>query len=409
MSTEEQSKQSSNSRRRKRILALASLTAIFLVAGAAYGIYWGTIGRFRQSTDDAYVAGNRVPVMARVHGTVVTVLADDTMQVHRGQVLVRLDNSDARIALQQAQASLATTVRRINALYATEKQLQAQVAKQQSTLRLARKDYSRNKDMHALGYFSTKSLEHSGTVVDVDNLSLTEARQALQAIRSRLGNTDVADNPEVKLAAAHVRAAYLALQRTNIVAPVSGYIAKRSVQVGQDVAPGAALMAIIPLNQVWVEANFKESQLDKIKIGQPAAMHADMFGNSVTFHGKVIGLGAGTGSAFSLLPPQNATGNWIKVVQRVPVRIGIAASDLARHALRVGLSMDVTVDTNGGSGNVGRIVDPGSYTTPVYDTRAAGAEQLIASIIRDNTTGDDVGNVAAAEHASSKSGVRHGG
>ncbi len=409
MSTEEQSKQSSNSRRRKRILALASLTAIFLVAGAAYGIYWGTIGRFRQSTDDAYVAGNRVPVMARVHGTVVTVLADDTMQVHRGQVLVRLDNSDARIALQQAQASLATTVRRINALYATEKQLQAQVAKQQSTLRLARKDYSRNKDMHALGYFSTKSLEHSGTVVDVDNLSLTEARQALQAIRSRLGNTDVADNPEVKLAAAHVRAAYLALQRTNIVAPVSGYIAKRSVQVGQDVAPGAALMAIIPLNQVWVEANFKESQLDKIKIGQPAAMHADMFGNSVTFHGKVIGLGAGTGSTFSLLPPQNATGNWIKVVQRVPVRIGIAASDLARHALRVGLSMDVTVDTNGGSGNVGRIVDPGSYTTPVYDTRAAGAEQLIASIIRDNTTGDDVGNVAAAEHASSKSGVRHGG
>ena len=408
MSQDEETKQAPHPRRRRRVIALSSLTALFLAAGTAYAVYWAAVGRFHQSTDDAYVAGNRVPVMAQVNGTVVGVLADDTMRVHRGQTLVRLDDSDARIALQQAKAKLAATVRQVSAMYATEKQLQAQVAKQQSTLKLARKDYKRNKAMHALGYFTTKSLEHSGTLVDVDDLSLTEARQALQALRARLGTTDVADNPDVKLAAARVRAAYLALRRTKIVAPVSGYIAKRGVQVGQDVTPGTALMAIVPLHQVWVEANFKESELDKIHIGQPAVMHADMFGDSVTFRGKVIGLGAGTGSAFSLLPPQNATGNWIKVVQRVPVRIGVSTADLDRHPLRIGLSMDVTVDTGGAKAGTGPIFDPGTYTTPVYKTQDAGVSGLIASIIRDNAPGMAGENVASTAPAGSNTGSHHG-
>lgn len=408
MSKEESSKQSPNPRRRRRVIALSSLTALFLAVGTAYAVYWGAVGRFHQSTDDAYVAGNRVPVMAQVSGTVVGVLADDTMRVHRGQTLVRLDDSDAHIALQKAKANLASIVRQVTAMYATEKQLQAQVAKQKSTLKLARKDYKRNKAMHALGYFTTKSFEHSGTLVDVDGLSLTEARQALQALRARLGTTDVADNPDVKLAAARVRAAYLALRRTKIVAPVSGYIAKRSVQVGQNVTPGTALMAIVPLHQLWVEANFKESELDKIHIGQPAVMHADMFGDSVTFHGKVIGLGAGTGSAFSLLPPQNATGNWIKVVQRVPVRIGVATSDLDRHPLRIGLSMEVTVDTDAGKVSTGPIFDPGTYTTPVYKSEDAGASGLIASIIRDNAAGMTGENVAATAHVGTGAGAHHG-
>ena len=409
MSKDENSEQTQNPRRRKRLIALTGLATLFLALGAVYGIYWAAVGRFHQSTDDAYVAGNRVPVMAQVHGTVVAVLADDTMRIHRGQTLIRLDDSDARIALQQARANLAATVRQVCAMYATERQLQAQVAKQQSTLSLARKDYSRNKAMHALGYFTTKSLEHSGTLVDVDSLSLTEAKQALRALRAKLGATDVADNPDVQLAAAQVRAAYLALQRTMIVAPVSGYIAKRDVQVGQDVTPGTALMAIVPLHQVWVEANFKESELDKIHIGQPAVMHADMFGDAVTFHGKVIGLGAGTGSAFSLLPPQNATGNWIKVVQRVPVRIGIDAADLDRHALRIGLSMDVTVNTGGDKTDTGPIVDPGTYTTSIYQTQDAGANQLIASIIQDNSTPKTAEKVAAATHVRSSTGAHHGG
>lgn len=396
-------------RMRRRRIALASLAAIFVVVGIGYGVYWAFVGRYEQSTDDAYVAGNRVAVMAQEKGTVVAVLADNTVRVHRGQTLIRLDGADARIALEQAKAQLAATVRRTNALYANERQLHAQVAKQQATLELARKDYSRNKDMHALGYYSTRNLEHSATLVDVDKRSLSAARQALQAIRARLENTGIADNPEVRLAATRVSAAYLALKRTTIVAPVSGYVAQRSVQVGEDIDPGTALMAIVPLNQLWIEANFKESQLGSIRVGQPVTMHADAYGDSVTFHGRVIGLGAGTGSAFSLLPPQNATGNWIKVVQRVPVRIGISRADLVRHSLRIGLSMDVTVETGRDAhGVTGNIADPGAYKTSVYDAQADGARQLIARIIRDNSGGNPVQETAVAR-SGSKTGGSHGG
>lgn len=401
MSKQSDAENPPESRQRWRRIALLSLAAVFMTLGTAYGIYWGTVGRFRQSTDDAYVAGNRVPVMAQVRGTVVAVLADDTMRVHRGETLVQLDDADERIALQQAKAGLAAIVREVNAQYATERQLRAQVAKEQATLALARRDYSRNKDLHALGYFSTKSLEHSGTQMAVDARSLTEAQQSLQAVRAKLANTDVAGNPQVLLAAARLRAAYLALQRTRILAPVSGYVAKRAVQVGDAVGPGTALMAVVPLNQIWVEANFKESDLGSIHIGQPAAMHADMYGDSVTFHGRVIGLGAGTGSAFSLLPPENATGNWIKVVQRVPVRIGIAKSDLVRHPLRIGLSMDVTVHTGGrdGGADSGPIVDPGVYKTSVYADQTKGANRLIARIISENIVGEPVQRVASAKAA----------
>ncbi|MGA7965268.1 MAG: efflux RND transporter periplasmic adaptor subunit [Gammaproteobacteria bacterium] len=394
-------------RMRRRRIALASLAAIFVVVGIGYGVYWAFVGRYEQSTDDAYVAGNRVAVMAQEKGTVVAVLADNTVRVHRGQTLIRLDGADARIALEQAKAQLAATVRQTNALYANERQLHAQVAKQQATLELARKDYSRNKDMHALGYYSTRNLEHSATLVDVDKRSLSAARQALQAIRARLENTGIADNPEVRLAATQVSAAYLALKRTTIVAPVSGYVAQRSVQVGEDIDPGTALMAIVPLNQLWIEANFKESQLGSIRVGQPVTMHADAYGDSVTFHGRVIGLGAGTGSAFSLLPPQNATGNWIKVVQRVPVRIGVSRADLAHHALRIGLSMDVTVETGRNAhGNTDPIVDPGVYKTTVYDVQNSGANRLIAQIIRDNSSGSLKRNVAIARPDSRAGGNR---
>ncbi|MGH8428530.1 MAG: efflux RND transporter periplasmic adaptor subunit [Gammaproteobacteria bacterium] len=395
-------------RKRKRRIALVSLAVIFAALGVTYGAYWAVVGRYRQSTDDAYVAGNSVAVMAQEKGTVVAVLADDTVRVHQGQTLIRLDGADARIALQEAKAQLAATVRQTNALYANEKQLQAEVAKQRATLELARSDYSRNKKMNGLGYYSTKNLEHSATLVDVDKRGLTAAEQALQGVRARLKESGIADNPEVRLAAARVSAAYLALKRTTIVAPVSGYVAQRSVQVGEDIDPGTALMAIVPLNQLWVEANFKESQLGSINIGQPVTMQADAYGGSATFHGRVIGVGAGTGSAFSLLPPQNATGNWIKVVQRVPVRIGISQADLARHPLRIGLSMDVTVETGrDASAVMGKIVDPGAYKTTVYDAQAAGAKQLIAQIIRDNGGDGSVKEVAASD-SDSRTGAPHG-
>ncbi|HEX7080461.1 MAG TPA: efflux RND transporter periplasmic adaptor subunit [Gammaproteobacteria bacterium] len=376
-------------RRRRRRIALAGLAALFAVAGTGYGAYWLTTGRFHESTEDAYVAGNRVPVMAEVHGTVVAVMADDTMLVRQGQTIVRLDDTDARVALEQAEAKLASTVRRIQGEYAKEKQLEAEVATRQASLALAESDYRRNRRLHAKGAASTQVLEHSATSVEVNRHALAAAERALEVLRADLGETDLAHHPDVALAAAEVRAAYLALERTKIVAPVSGVVANRNVQVGQQVDPGAPLMAIVPSDEIWVDANFKESQLDGIRIGQPVLLHADAYGGSVAFHGKVIGIGAGTGSAFSLLPPQNATGNWIKIVQRVPVRIGIAKDEIEDHRLQIGLSMEVTVDTrpSAAAPDSLEIVDPGSYTTSVYDLRATDADGLIARIITANSAG----------------------
>ncbi len=390
-------------RTRRRRIVLASLAVVFILAGGAYAGYWATVLRYQQSTDDAYVDGNRVAVMAQESGTVVAVLANNTVPVKRGQTLVRLDDSDARVALQQAKARLASEVRQVTALQATGKQLQANVGKQLATLKLARRDYARDKRLHASGSISTKALEHDATLVNVDKRSLTAARQAVQSIRAKLGQTGIADNPAVRLAAAQVRAAWLALKRTRIVAPVSGYVAERSVQVGENIKPGTALMAIVPLHQVWIQANFKEAALGSINVGQPVLMHADMYGDSVTFHGRVLGIGAGSGSAFALLPPQNATGNWIKVVQRVPVRIGIARADLAKHPLRVGLSMDVTIETGDHHRRhtlARTIVDPHAYKTAVYDQQAKGSDWLITKIIHANVPGAPARGIAAIDPGS---------
>jgi membrane fusion protein (multidrug efflux system) len=379
---------------RKRVLT--ALSAAFLGAAILYGGYWALLGRFHESTDDAYVAGNQVPVMAEATGTVTAILADEPAQVHQGQVLVRLDDSDARVALQKAEANLASTVRRVEQLYASERQLDAKVASQQATLALARSDYERHKNLNARGYFSASALEHSATSVQVDEHDLTQAEQERQAVRAQVVNTDVADHPDVKLAAAEVRAAYLDLERMTIVAPVTGYIARRNVQIGARVDGSAPLMVVVPLDQVWVDANFKESQLGHIRPGQAVSLSSDLYGGGVTFHGTVTGVDAGTGSAFALLPAQNATGNWIKVVQRVPVRVAIAPADFAAHPLRIGLSMDVDVDTRS-AGTAGDPPPAPAYATTVYDQRLAGAEALIAGIIRSNGAAG-TGALAVVDH-----------
>jgi len=371
---------------RKR--GLMALGSVFAAAAVAYGVYWFAVGSRQQSTDDAYVAGNRVPVTAEAEGTVTAIFADETNEVSQGQVLVRLDDTDAKVTLQEAEAKLAATVRHVEELYANDKQLAAKVAAQEATLSQHRSDYQRHQALNKRGYFSDSALQQSGTQVQVDQHELAEDQQAITALHAELGEGGVADNPEVKLAAAEVRAAYLGLQRMTIVAPVSGYVAKREVEIGQRVAPGASLITVVPLSQIWVDANFKESQLSHIRPGQPVTLHADVYGGRVEFHGKVAGVDAGTGSAFALLPAQNATGNWIKVVQRVPVRVQIADGELRQHPLRIGLSMEVSVDTH--AGDDGRALAPvpaPQYSTPVYEQRMAGAEQLIADIIRANSGG----------------------
>jgi len=376
-----------------------ALGGVFAAAAIGYGAYWFTVGSRHESTDDAYVAGNRVPVMAEAEGTVTAILADETSEVSQGQVLVRLDDTDAKVALQEAEAKLAATVRHVEQLYATDKQLAAKAAAQQATLEQHRSDYQRHEALNKRGYYSDSALQQSGTQVQVDQHELAEDQHAIAALHAELGQGDVADNPDVKLAAAEVRAAYLTLQRMTIVAPVSGYVAKRDVEIGQRVGSGAALMAVVPLSQIWVDANFKESQLDRIRPGQPVSLRADVYGGRVTFHGTVAGVDAGTGSAFALLPAQNATGNWIKVVQRVPVRVQIDEAELAQHPLRLGLSMEVSVDTHAGSdGTALTPVAAPQYSTPVYAQRMAGADELIADIIRANGGGGHpmLAGVAAA-------------
>jgi membrane fusion protein (multidrug efflux system) len=375
-------------RERTRRRGLMALGGVFAVAVVAYGAYWFAVGSRHQSTDDAYVAGNRVPVMAEAEGTVTAILADETSEVSQGQVLVRLDDTDAKVALQETEAKLAATVRHVEQLYATDKQLASKADAQQATLAQHRSDYQRHQALNKRGYFSDSALEQSGTQVQVDQHELAEDQHAIAALHAELGDGGVAENPDVKLAAAQVRAAYLALQRMTIVAPVSGYIAKRDVEIGQRIAPGASLITVVPLSEIWVDANFKESQLDRIRPGQPVSLRADVYGGQVDFHGTVVGVDAGTGSAFALLPAQNATGNWIKVVQRVPVRVQIDEAELAQHPLRIGLSMEVSVDTHAGSdGKALTLVVAPQYSTPVYAQRMAGAEQLIADIIRANGGG----------------------
>ncbi|GAB6848575.1 EmrA/EmrK family multidrug efflux transporter periplasmic adaptor subunit [Paraburkholderia sp. A1RI_3L] len=368
--------------KRKRLMAL--LVVVILIAAVAYGLYYFLDARFHESTDDAYVNGNVVQITPQVTGTVVAVKADDTQTVKAGDPLVVLDPADARVALEQAEANLAQTVRQVRGLFADDSQYEAQVAQRESDLKRAQDDLHRRMQVAQTGAVSQEEISHARDAVASAQAALNAAEQQLAANRALTANTTISTHPNVMSAAAKVRDAYLANARNVLPAPVDGYVAKRSVQVGQRVSPGTPLMSVVPLNAVWVDANFKEVQLNHMRIGQPVEMTADVYGSSVVYHGKVVGFSAGTGSAFSLLPAQNATGNWIKVVQRLPVRVEIDPADLAKHPLRIGLSMqvDVTVkDESGGQlGNAQNTV----YQTNVFDHYGADADAEIARIIAEN-------------------------
>jgi membrane fusion protein (multidrug efflux system) len=330
-------------RTRKRLLALLGLGA--LVAAAGYGAYYYSVARFHEDTDDAYVNGNLVQLTPQVSGTVVAVNADDTEIVSAGDTIVTLDPADARIALANAEAALGQTVRQVSALYVNNNTLAATVQQRQVDLSRARDDLRRRTEASESGAVAAEDVAHARDTVKAAEAALETAKQQLASNHALTDQASVANHPSVQAAATRVRDAYLANARNTLPAPVTGYVARRSVQVGQRVAPGNPLMAIVPLDGVWVDANFKEVQLKHIRIGQPVELHADLYGGKVTYHGKVVGFSAGTGSAFSALPAQNATGNWIKVVQRLPVRIALDPVELRAHPLQVGLSMQVDVET----------------------------------------------------------------
>ncbi|WP_186257592.1 efflux RND transporter periplasmic adaptor subunit [Burkholderia gladioli] len=371
--------------KRKRMMTLLILAIV--IAAIAYGLYYFLVARFHEETDDAYVNGNVVQITPQVTGTVIAVNADDTQSIRIGQPLVKLDPADAAIALQSAEANLAQTVRRVRGLYADDDQYRAQVAQRDSDLSKAQDDLRRRLAVAQTGAVSQEEISHARDAVKAAQASLDAARQQLAANVALTANTTVANHPDVLAAAATVRNAYLNNARNTLPAPVTGYVAKRSVQVGQRVSPGTPLMSVVPLGQIWVDANFKEVQLDHMRIGQPVSVTADIYGSSVKYHGKVIGFSAGTGSAFSLLPAQNATGNWIKVVQRLPVRIALDPQELERHPLRIGLSMQVDVDIKDESGSQLGSVQNSVYQTDVFAKYGDEADAEIARIIEQNAAG----------------------
>lgn len=370
----------------KRAALLRLLVAAVVLVLLLWGLWYLLEGRWYADTDDAYVDGNIVQITPKVAGTVVSIGADDGDLVYAGQTLVTLDPSDTSVALDIAKAQLAQAVRQVRGLFNNVEGGKAEVKAREVALAKAQSDYQRRKGLAESGAISAEILAHAQDELAAAKSALITAQQRYHSAKALVGNTDVSSNPAVKTAEAKLQAAYLNSVHSRIIAPVDGYIAKRSVQVGEQVAPGRALMAVVPLHHVWVEANFKETQLEKMRIGQPVELTSDLYGSSVTYHGKVEAIGVGTGSVFSLLPAENATGNWIKIVQRLPVRISLDLDELEKHPLRVGLSMKASVDLHDHSGHVLSQQPPTKpvFATSVFERQLADAQTLINQIIEAN-------------------------
>ena len=400
----------------KRRRALTALAAVVIVAGGGWGVYEWLVASHYEDTDNAYVQGNVIQITPQIGGTVMAINADDTDFVKAGQPLVQLDPADAKVSLEQAEAALAQAVRQVRTLYANNGSLAAQVTlrqadivKAQSDIAKAQDDLQRRRALSGNGAVSKEELNHAETQLDTAKSQLAAAqagvvaaKEALVSNQSLTEGTSVAQHPSVLAAAAKVREAYLATQRVAMPAPVDGYVAKRTVQLGQRVAAGTPMMSIVPLNQLWVDANFKEVQLRNIRIDQPVKLTADVYGKKIEYSGKVAGLGVGTGSAFALLPAQNATGNWIKVVQRVPVRIALDPEQLKSNPLRIGLSMDAEIDISSKSGKM--LADAPRAAaltqTQVYSQLDRGADAEVERIVAANL-GRSVPATAAAAPAKS--------
>ena len=373
---------------RNKHLLLLSLFFVAIAVGA--GIWWFTVLYGSETTDDAYVAGNVVPVMPQVAGNVITWHVEDTQLVKAGMPLVEMDPTDARLALLRAETQLAQTLRQVQQQMAELKQFDATIALRQAELDRVAGDQHRREVLGMNNAVGKEEVLHARQSVIAGRAALQVAVLQRKALYVKLQNTLLAEQPEVRHSAELVRQAWLDLQRMTILSPVSGVIAKRSVQVGSHVAVGTPLMAVVPLDQLWVDANFKEVQLEKFRIGQPVELQADLYGDKITYHGEVEGLAAGTGGVFSLLPAQNATGNWLKVVQRLPVRIKLRADELQQHPLRLGLSMLVTVDVSKSDGPLLTEAKPKAAlaTTQSLNVDLRGADERVARIIADNSQAD---------------------
>jgi membrane fusion protein (multidrug efflux system) len=364
-----------NPRARRRWLTI--LAVIVVIAVVAYAVWRLFLAAPSESTDDAYVAGDTVTITARDPGTVTALYADDTERVRAGQPLVDLDPATADVELQAAAAQLGQAVRGVRADFSAVNAAEAEVTNARADLARARNDLGRRQQAAQQGAVSGEEVAHAADTVKTATAALDLAQSKLAQAQTQVQGADVHTNPAVLAAIANYRRAAIRRSHMHITAPVDGTIAQRTVQIGQQIAAGTPLMAVVPLHRVWIDANFRETQLADLRVGQPATITTDTYGGEVTYHGHVVGLGAGSGNAFALLPPQNASGNWIKIVQRLPVRIALDGRELDTHPLRIGLSVDVEVDTSDTSGSL-----LGREARQPFATQASDSPNVDADIAR---------------------------
>ena len=373
------------SQQRKKGLSIFILLLLLIAIGSA--AYWFFFIKGFEETEDAYVSGNQVMVSAQVAGNISKINVDNMDPVQAGDVLLELDDTNAKLSFEQAKSNLANAVRQVSQLNYTVKQLKSAVRANEITLAQAQGNLNRRVQLVKDGAIDKESFQHAKEAVELAKANLTTSQNQLEANQALLLDGSLSEQPQIQGAVSNLKQAWLNLERTKIRSPIKGYVARRNAQVGQAVSVGGALMAVVTTDQMWLDANFKETQLTHMRIGQPAEIHFDLYGKDKTFNGKVVGIEMGTGSAFSLLPAQNATGNWIKVVQRVPVRIQLDPQQLAENPLRIGLSATVKVNVTDSQGKTLRDQAPATtlYSTNVLQYDESAVNNLIESIIRDNS------------------------
>ena len=378
---------SSNNKSQKRKKGLSIFILLLLLIAIGSAAYWFFFIKGFEETEDAYVSGNQVMVSAQVAGNISKINVDNMDPVQAGDVLLELDDTNAKLSFEQAKSNLANAVRQVSQLNYTVKQLKSAVRANEITLAQAQGNLNRRVQLVKDGAIDKESFQHAKEAVELAKANLTTSQNQLEANQALLLDGPLSEQPQIQSAVSNLKQAWLNLERTKIRSPIKGYVARRNAQVGQAVSVGGALMAVVTTDQMWLDANFKETQLTHMRIGQPVEIHFDLYGKDKTFNGKVVGIEMGTGSAFSLLPTQNATGNWIKVVQRVPVRIQLDPQQLAENPLRIGLSATVKVDVSDSQGETLRNQAPTTtlYSTNVLQYDESAVNNLIESIIRDNS------------------------
>ncbi len=370
----------------KRNHALWWFTFILIAATAAWFSWWFFYLRFYETTDDAYANGSMISINAAIPGSVVSFYADNTDLVNEGQLLVLLDSTKYQMEYDKAIAGLASTVLQVRQLYDSVDARRAAVASKRTMVERTRYDFQNRSGLIGSKAVSNEEFSHSKDDLSVAELNLKQAESELKVALDATGNTPLEKHPNIEQQIATVKQAYYNLQHCSIYAPATGYVAQRAVEVGQTVTPNTAMMAVIPTDYVWVDANFKETQLAHMRIGQPATVKFDIYGSDVKFEGTVIGIASGTGSVFSIIPAQNATGNWIKIVQRLPVRISLDAKMLKDYPIRLGISAEASVDI--ANRDLPMLAPTPSTkavaSTPVFDIHLEKVNKVINDVIRAN-------------------------